>query len=373
MTSWKDTTLGDEIELAYGKSLAAHAREPGPFKVFGSNGCVGHHSSALIDGPGIIVGRKGSLGEVAYCAEPFWPIDTTYYVVNKGGHNWRFLYHLLSDLGLTQLNSHSAVPGLNREDVYSIPVALPGPIEQARIAIALDAVQHSISLEYDAEAAAREVKRTAMSTLFSRGLYREAQKETEIGPVPISWTVGPIRDFAQFQRGFDITKDKQARGNVPVVSSGGIKSYHSHAAAIGPGVIIGRKGSIGLLHFVESDYWPHDTTLWCKDFMGNLPKFVFYRLHTVDMKRLDSGAANPALNRNYLHDETISWPGVEEQTHIVEVLDAIDRKIDLHRRKRAVFDDLFKVLLHKLMTGEIRVADLDLSALDAQLTSESAA
>ncbi|MGV7795922.1 restriction endonuclease subunit S, partial [Mycobacterium kansasii] len=96
------------------------------------------------------------------------------------------------------------------------------------------------------------------------------------------------------------------------------------AAVSGPGVVIGRKGSIGSVHYVDSDYWPHDTTLWCKDFLGNLPKFVFYRLQLVDMKRLDSGATNPALNRNFLHAEVISWPDVEEQRQIVGIMEAID-------------------------------------------------
>jgi type I restriction enzyme S subunit len=66
-------------------------------------------------------------------------------------------------------------------------------------------------------------------------------------------------------------------------------------------------------------------------------------------------------------------PTLDEQSAIAAILDAIDRKIDLHRRKRAVLDDLFKALLHKLMTGEIRVADLDLSALASQPASEAAA
>jgi hypothetical protein len=83
------------------------------------------------------------------------------------------------------------------------------------------------------------------------------------------------------------------------------------------------------------------------------------------MKRLDSGAANPALNRNFLHGEIVSWPGPDEQREIVAILDAIDRKINLHRKKRAVLDELFKALLHKLMTGQIRVNDLDLPALAA--------
>ena len=107
--------------------------------------------------------------------------------------------------------------------------------------------------------------------------------------------------------------------------------------------------------------------------MENCPKFVFYRLHNMDMKKLDSGAANPALNRNFLHNETISWPEPDEQREIVAILDAIDHKIDLHKRKKAVLEQLFRSLLHKLMTGEIRVADLDLSALRDGAAADAAA
>lgn len=176
--------------------------------------------------------------------------------------------------------------------------------------------------------------------------------------------MGPLGRWVEFQRGFDITKSEQVLdGAVPVVSSGGVKSHHSVAAVQGPGVVIGRKGSIGSVYYVDSDYWPHDTTLWCRDFRGNLPQFVFYRVQILDLKRLDSGAANPALNRNFLHAELVGWPEIDEQREIVEVLDTLDHRIDLHRRKRNMLVELFASLLHKLMTGEISVDDLDLSAL----------
>jgi type I restriction enzyme, S subunit len=125
----------------------------------------------------------------------------------------------------------------------------------------------------------------------------------------------------------------------------------------------GAKGRSAPLHYIETDYWPHDTTLWCTDFLGNIPKFVYFRLHRLDLKKLDSGAANPALNRNFLHEELISWPPIDEQSEIVAILDTLDFKIDLHQRKLALLGDLFKALLRKLMTGEIRVSDFDLSAL----------
>ena len=93
-----------------------------------------------------------------------------------------------------------------------------------------------------------------------------------------------------------------------------------------------------------------------------------------------AGRATPAADGKYnLNTGAIDSfpiplpPTLEEQREIVDVLDAIDRKIDLHRRKRAVLDELFKALLHKLMTGEIRVSDLDLSALEGKQDAESAA
>lgn len=277
-----------------------------------------------------------------------------------------FLQSAFTQLGIFEgAANKTTIPNLSRNRVAALDVPHPPLEEQQAIATALAQVREAIRLHDSSTALAQKLKRAAMHELFTRGIKGEAQKETEIGPVPKSWRVGPLGELARFQRGFDITKNEQTDGNIPVVSSGGIKSYHSQAGAKGPGVLIGRKGSIGLLHFLETDYWPHDTTLWCTDYLGNVPKFVFYRLHTLDMKRLDSGAANPALNRNFLHAEIVSWPAPEEQREIVALLDAIGCKVESHQKKRAVLDELFKALLHKLMTGEIRVADLDLSALAA--------
>jgi type I restriction enzyme S subunit len=80
------------------------------------------------------------------------------------------------------------------------------------------------------------------------------------------WRLAKLKDLVVFQRGFDITKNEQKDGSVPVISSSGIKSFHSEVKVRGPGVIIGRKGTLGTVHFSESNYWPHDTTRWSKDF-----------------------------------------------------------------------------------------------------------
>ncbi|MBI5746036.1 MAG: restriction endonuclease subunit S [Nitrospirae bacterium] len=90
------------------------------------------------------------------------------------------------------------------------------------------------------------------------------------------WRDTTIGEQATLQRGIDITKAEQRSGNIPVISSGGISSYHDTAQVRGPGVVLGRKGVVGSVYYIESDYWPHDTTLWVKDFHGNEPRFVYY-------------------------------------------------------------------------------------------------
>ena len=148
------------------------------------------------------------------------------------------------------------------------------------------------------------------------------------------------------QRGVDITKAQQRLGKVPVVSSGGISSYHDEATAKGPGVVLGRKGVVGSVYYIAEDYWPHDTTLWVKDFHGNDPRFVYYffRYFAPQLASMDVGSANPTLNRNHVHPIGVDWPPLPEQRAIAAVLGALDDKIELNRRMNATLEGLARAL-----------------------------
>ena len=136
---WALTRLGDICEFKYGKSLPETARAGGDISVFGSNGVVGAHNSALTEGPTIVIGRKGSHGEVNFSPASCWPIDTTYYVDRSATKaDIRWLFHRLCGAGLNQMNRAAAVPGLNREDAYRVEILLPPLEEQRRIAAILD-------------------------------------------------------------------------------------------------------------------------------------------------------------------------------------------------------------------------------------------
>jgi type I restriction enzyme S subunit len=132
--------LGDVVNLRYGKALRALDRTGEGFPVYGSNGPVGYHDKALTSGPTIVVGRKGSFGEVHFSSEPCWPIDTTYYIdgtCTAADLGW--LTYVLGGLRLTELNSAAAVPGLNRDEAYRQTFLLPPIEEQRRIAAVLGA------------------------------------------------------------------------------------------------------------------------------------------------------------------------------------------------------------------------------------------
>ncbi|MBI3757600.1 MAG: restriction endonuclease subunit S [Deltaproteobacteria bacterium] len=118
---WERKQLGEVLTLNYGKALKELDRIEGPVPVYGSSGVVGTHGKALAKGPGIIVGRKGNVGSVYWTESDFWPIDTVYFI-GSSQSNYFFLQNLQHQ---RFQNSDGAVPGLNRNYAYSLPVSLP--------------------------------------------------------------------------------------------------------------------------------------------------------------------------------------------------------------------------------------------------------
>src|SRR2546430_6393224 len=148
-----------------------------------------------------------------------------------------------------------------------------------------------------------------------------------------TWPRVSLGDVLTFQRGFDITKDQQVPGPYPVFSSSGAHSTHNEFMVRGPGVIIGRKGSLGTVFYSDTDYWPHDTALWVKDFHNNSAKFAFYFLQTMNFQRYDAGASNPTLNRNHIHSLIVAWPPLPVQISIANTLAPFDDLIETNARR----------------------------------------
>jgi type I restriction enzyme S subunit len=123
---WEDGTLDQLIDLKYGKALKQEDRSGSGYPVVASSGIVGFHNNYLVKGPGIVIGRKGTLGKVYFMEDNFYPIDTSYFIETKtSGSNLIFEYYLLKSLDFANMNSDSAVPGLNRNIALGTQIQVP--------------------------------------------------------------------------------------------------------------------------------------------------------------------------------------------------------------------------------------------------------
>ena len=302
-----------------------------------------------------------------------------------------FLQSAFTQLGIFEgAGNKTTIPNLSRSRLAGLEVPLPEIGEQRAIVTALARVRKAIEIQKESIDLARELKRTAMRKLFTRGLRGEPQKETEIGLVPASWELVPIGNVFEIEQGLSL------KGNLALAGQGTpfLRTSNVYWGRVDLQVVsrmrlggdppphkLLRRGDLLVCEGGEIGR----AAVWNAEINGCLFQNHLHRLRPLDASRTHArfamawleegfehrhvyeGAGNrttiPNLSRARLAKLLIPNPPPKEQCDIVSILDAIDRKIDLHNKKRAVLDDLFKTLLHKLMTGEIRVDELDNLAL----------
>jgi len=311
-----------------------------------------------------------------------------------------FLVHALTFASRRMLqNVTDAAHGtkrLSQDDLRSFELPVPDLPEQRDIAAVLDGLVTAKDAEASAFKKTEQLKANAMRELFARGLRGEAQKESSVGRVPASWELSDLGTLCSVGHGriqtgpfgsqlhaheyeldgVAVVNPTHLDGNrinherVPRVSVNTVARLRRHVLEAGD-ILFARRGEIGRLGLVgkAETGWLCGTGCFVarvdhsKIVNAFLARF-FSRDEVVSwLSAHAAGAIMPNLNGVVLSRLPVAFPTLAEQREIVEILDAIDQKIDIHKKKRAVFEDLFKSLLHKLMTGEIRVSDLDLSAL----------
>lgn len=186
-------------------------------------------------------------------------------------------------------------------------------------------------------------------------MVKKGYKQTEIGVIPEDWEVKPLKVVAPLQRGFDLPYSSIKDGIYPVVFSNGIGAYHSSYMVKGPGVVMGRSGTIGKIHYVKSDYWPHNTTLWVTDFHNNDPLFASYLFKTIPWNLYNSGSGVPTLNRNDVQDYLVAIPSPKEQTEIAAILSDVDTLINSLKRQIVKKKAIKQGAMQELLTGKRRL------------------
>lgn len=289
---------------------------------------------------------------------------------------------------------------LNTGTIDSLPITLPSTLkEQRSIAAVLDRVRKAIDLQAECSAVAIELKGKLMSELFTRGLRGEPPKESEFGPIPESWTVEPLRAHHSVVSGGTPSRGNPAYwagGSIPWVKTAEVNYCvidrtdehitraglaESAAKLLPAGTLLlamyGQGVTRGKVAILGIDAACNQACAAIRAIDDRIDaKYLYHYLVSrySAIRQLAHGGQQQNLNLDIVRDMQVVFPTDKaEQNEIVAILDALDRKIDVHQRKRAVLDDLFQALLDRLMTGEIAVDDLDLSALDrAAVTAKEA-
>ncbi|MDV6373400.1 restriction endonuclease subunit S [Deinococcus arenicola] len=375
--SWPEVTLGDVITLKRGYDLPNNARRDGTVPIVSSSGITGYHDEAKIDGPGVVTGRYGTLGEVFLITERFWPLNTTLYVQDFKGNDPAFISYFLRTLNLASQNTAGAVPGLNRNALHMLRASIPPLPTQRKIAAILSAYDDLIE---------NNTRRVQVLEDMARALYREwfveyrypghetaEFIEDEQGRRPKGWEwcdVGDLVVRIPVGKKYD-QKSVLPEGRVPVFDQGrsGIIGYHND----NPGVIASHYRPVitfanhtcyqrlvlepfsaiqNVLPFVPHPskgldiFWLHYTThgvVQLNDYKGHWPEFAAKTILTPQIeltKRFGEFAKPLEIAKKSL----------------------LDRNANLRRTR--------DLLLPRLVSGELDVSELDIRGAAEGITDE---
>ena len=190
-------------------------------------------------------------------------------------------------------------------------------------------------------------------------LFPDSFEDSELGDIPSGWEVGGLEEFLVLQRGFDLPAPQRIKGAYPVVAASGVSGTHNEPMAVAPGVVTGRSGVLGKVFYIQTDFFPLNTTLWAKEFRLATPIYGYFLLCDIDFAVFNAGSAVPTLNRNHLGSLRFPLP---PRALVVSFTDVA---VDLMKRREGIVAETSNLsatrdaLLPKLISGEIRIPDAE--------------
>ncbi len=199
MHGWLHTTLGEVLTLQRGFDLPERMREEGEIPIVSSSGISGYHSEAKVAAPGVVTGRYGTLGEVFYLRDDFWPLNTTLWVKDFKGNHPRFVSYLLRTLNFARQNAAGAVPGVNRNALHLLAIRLPPRPIQERIASILaaydDLIENNTRRIQILEDMAQRIYREWFVHFRFPGHQRVRMIPSNVGLIPDGWRPTRVGDL----------------------------------------------------------------------------------------------------------------------------------------------------------------------------------
>jgi type I restriction enzyme, S subunit len=389
--TWESLRLDVVARVKYGK---ANPGESGSIPVVGSGGVFSYTKTALVDHPTIVVGRKGTAGRVWFSGSPCYPSDTTFYLQWKRDIDVTFLFHFMGANPLSGGHAKTTLPSLQKHYLESMIIAFPPLPEQKAIARVLSTIQAAIEAQDKVIAAARDLKKSLMKHLFTYGPVPLAEaekvqlKETEIGPLPKHWDVVRLGERCAVRGGKRLPKGHAFAGTptrhpyIRVVDfvNGSVDMSNlkflidsdfrviSRYTISCEDVYVSIAGTIGLVGTIPDGLNGANLTenaaklvIIGKDGLKRdyLKYCLLYENQQKQISQLATKTSQPKLALSRIEQIGVPLPSIAEQEQIAAMLSCPDSKIEAETKRKRSLEALFKTMLHNLMTGKIRVKDLE--------------
>ncbi|UQR66241.1 restriction endonuclease subunit S [Bradyrhizobium sp. C-145] len=349
--SWQNCTLGDVVKLQRGHDLPERLRVDGPIPIVSSSGITGRHNVAKAEPPGVVTGRYGTIGEVFFLEEPYWPLNTALYVVDFKGNNPRFAAYLLRNTLKNYQSEKAAVPGVDRNVLHLLKVRAPDRQLQERIVSVLSAYDDLIENNRRRIALLEEVGRMLYREWFVRFRFPGHEHVKIIDGLPEGWERRPFGQIAVLNYGKALKEENRLEGTFPVYGSSGVVGSHQVALVEGPTIVIGRKGNVGSIYWAPTNFWPIDTVYFISK--GQADFWLYLALPSAGFQNTDAGV--PGLNREFAYSRELICPTPRLRqlfNEAVEPMFVQRTTLENYNSKLAQARDL---LLPRLMNGEITV------------------
>ena len=426
--TWAKTKIGELFEFSYGKALSKSNRSSaGSVPVYGSNGITGYHNEPLVEGPCLLVGRKGAAGKVSKALTGCWPIDTTYYVKVPDGLDFEFCFHLFQVQRFEKFEKSTAIPSLSRDDAYEQEIAIPPLPEQRRIVAKIEELFSELDQGVEnlkqARAQLAVYRQSLLKHAFEGHLtaaWRTPNADTKTTPptnpvsqsdrppLPKTWAYARLGDlieqptYGTAQKcGYDTPGTGVLR--IPNLVSGVVdasdlkfaqftpEEIQAYALIEGDLLIIRSNGSVSIVGRCAQVQAAHTHLLFAGYLIRLRPKseiassFLLHQLrsHLVRVQienaaKSTSGVNN--INSKEIQSLVVAWCPFAEQNELLNTLepmltalDVVEADIDANLRKA---EALRQAILKKAFAGELvpqDPADEPPPALLARLRSARAA
>lgn len=392
---WLERTWGDLATLEYGKSLRGYREGTGTCRVFGTNGPIGWHTDALDDGPGVVIGRKGAYRGVHYSPEPFFVIDTAFYLKPRTADDleMRWAYYELLSQDINGLDSGSAIPSTSRNAFYSMPVRLPPLCDQRAIADVLGTLDDKIELNRQMNETLEGMARALFESWFvdfdpvrakmeGRGtglppdvadLFPDRLVDSEMGEIPEEWTHEAIhrftdivygapfasRQFNTENEGVPLIRIRDLSTHRPSVST---RQVHPKGHRIDPGdIVVGMDGEFRLEIWKGPTSWLNQRVCHFEPKPGIPTSFLAGALQEplAYFERGKVGTTVIHLGKRDLETIRLLQPSEEVLDVFASRGDALLEKAVAASREARSLAALRDTLLPKLISGEVRVPDTE--------------